>query len=505
MASINTRNTAFALVPETTEGTPVEPSAATQYTSVQAAFTMAPQTAVLESPEYRPSIGQAKPILGAEAPAMNFQHVLRHSGTEGTAPDYNDALKAFFGAETVNGTQRTTDSGSTTSVINVGAGTGSDFVRGSAMLIKDPTNGRRIRAVYSRSTDAITLGFQVPTAPASGIGLGKCIYYTPQNSGHQTLTAWQYIGNGGAIKMMAGARFTGLRLAANAGELINLEMTAQGLGFYMNPIVITSSTRYIDFTDDDGTFAAAVEVRAYKDPHELAEALQTAMRAANTGETHTVTYSNSTGKFTFTCTGTALSLLWNSGANTANSIATKVGFTTAADSSGTAASTGYTSANAMTLTSPYTPTLDDAEAIAARNHEVMIGDASDYTCFNADEVVFDAQLTRALNTSICATTGVASSIIVDRKATLTVSALLDQYNAEFFKRYRAGTTTRFQYSFGVKSGNQWVEGKCGYLFLPTLTVTGWDVVEQDGQAKLNLTLTPYVDSSGNGEMYLGFL
>lgn len=502
--SIGLRNSALAIVPETTEGTAVAPSAATQFTALQTNFSMAPATNVLESEELRQSIGKAKPILGSEAPSVSFSHYLRHSGTEGTAPDYNDLLKAFFGTETVNGTQRTTDSGSTTTVINVGAGTGSDFVRGSGMLIKDPTNGRRIRAVYSRSTDAITLGFQVPTAPASGLGLGKCVYYSPANSGHQALSVWNYMGNGGATKLASGVRITGFSFDATAGELINAEFSGQGLSFYFNPILITSATRYLDWTDDTGTFAAAIDARAYKDPHEVAEALQSAMRAANTAKNAVVTYSNTTGKFTIYTTGTVLTLKFSTGTNTANTIATKIGFTVA-DESGTVATTGYTSDSAMDYSAPYTGTLDDAEAIAARNHEVMIGDATDYACINATSVQFSAELQRAINMSLCAETGVSGSIIVGRSATLTVSTLLNQYDAEFFKRYRAGTATRFQYSFGVKSGNQWVEGKCGYLFLPTLTVTSWDVTDQDGQAMLELELTPYVDSSGNGEMYLGFL
>ncbi len=503
--SIALRNSALAIVPETTEGTAVAPSGATQFTALQASFSMAPATNVLVSDELRQSIGQAKPILGSEAPVVNLAHYLRHSGTEGAAPDYNDLLKAFFGTETVNGTQRVTDSGSTTTVINVAAGTGADFVRGSGMLIKDPLNGRRIRACYSRSTDAITLLFAVPVAPASGISLGKCVYYSPANSGHQALSIWHYMGNGGATRLAAGVRVTGFSFEATAGELINAEFSGEGLAFYFNPILITSTTCYIDWTDDDGTFAAAIAVRAYKDPHEVAEALQTAMRAASAGETATVVYSNTTGKFTITTTGTVLTLLWNTGTNAANSIGTKLGFSVAANDSGTGATTGYTSDSAISFAAPYTGTLDDAEAIAARNHEVMIGDATDYACINANTVNFSAELQRAINMSLCAETGVSGSIIVGRTATLTVSTLLSQYDAEWFKRYRAGTTTRFQYSFGVKSGNQWVEGKCGYLALPSLTVTSWNVTDQDGQAMLELELAPYVDSSGNGEMYLGFL
>lgn len=505
MASIITRSSVLAVVPEATEGTPVAPSAATQYTALQTDFSMAPSYNVLESDELRSSIGKTKPIIGAESPTASFSHYLKHSGVEGQAPDYNDLLKAFFGTETVNATQRVTAAGSTTAVINVAAATGSDFPRGAGFLIKDGTNGYRIRAVYSRSTDAITTLFNVPTAPASGVSLGKCVYYSPADTDHQTLSLWHYLGNGGARQLLSGGRVTGFDFDATAGELVNANFSIDGLGYYFNPIEITSSTRYLDFTDDDGTWACAVAVKMYKDPHELAEALQSAMRAANSGETATVTYSNTTGKFTIKTTGTVLSLLWNTGANTANTIGTKIGFSVAADDTGAAATTGYTSDNAQDFSSPYTPTLDATDAVAAKYHEVMIGDADDYACFGASSISFSGSLDRAITASLCAESGQSGSLITARMGEIQVTALLSKYDAEWFARLRSGTTTRFQYSFGVKSGGNWVAGYCGYLAAIDCTVSSIEVTDEDGQATLSMTLNPYVASSGAGEMYLGFL
>ena len=503
--SIATRSSVLAIVPEVTEGTPVAPSAATQYTAIQTDFTMSPSYDVLENDELSGSIGAKKPIIGNENPTASFSHYLKHSGTEGQAPDYNDLLKAAFGTETVNATERVTAAGSTTAVINVAAATGSDFPRGAGFLIKDGTNGYRIRAVYSRSVDAITTLFNVPTAPAAGVSLGKCAYYSPANSGHQTLDLWHYIGNPGAIELMAGGRVTGFSFDATAGDLINASYDLEGSGYFFDPIMITSSTRYIDFTDDDGTWAAAVAVKTYKDPHELASALQTAMQAANAGETPTVTYSNSTGLFTIKTTGVLLSLLWNTGANAANTIATKVGFSAAANSTGSAATTGYTSATAYSTSSPFTPTLDSSDPLAAKNHEVMIGDATDYACFEASTVGFSATLERAINLSLCAESGQSGSLITARSSEITITALLNQYDAKWFARLREGTTSRFQYSFGTKVGGNWVAGKNGYLAVMDATVSSIEVADQDGQAVLNLTLTPYVNAAGEGEIYLGFL
>jgi len=505
MASISTKASVLAIKPESTEGTPVAPTGATDYVALQPDFTMEPNLDVLENAELRSSIGAAKPILGAENPTASLSHYLRASGTAGTAPEIDDLLLAAFGSKVTNGTERATTSGSTTAILNAASGVGGDFLRGTGMLIKDATNGYRIRVSHARSTDAITLSFEVPSAPASGVNLGKCVVYKPADSGHQTLSVWHYLGNGGGVQLMAGARVTEVSLEAGAGELVNLGFSLEGSGYYFNPIEITSSTRYLDFTDDDGTFACAVTAGWYKDPHELAEALQTAMNTANSGETHTVTYSNTTGRFTIKSTGTVLTLKWNTGTNTANTIATKVGFSAAADSSGTAATTGYTSASAMSLASPYTPTLDSTDPLAAKYHEVMIGDAADYSCFGASNVSVTLTNERAVQGSICAQSGISGSIITGRRVTVNVTALLSQYDADKFARYRAGTDTRFQYSFGPKVGGNWTAGKCGYVYIPTATISSLNVSDQDGLAILEMELTAFVNSSAEGEVYMGFL
>jgi hypothetical protein len=92
---------------------------------------------------------------------------------------------------------------------------------------------------------------------------------------------------------------------------------------------------------------------------------------AVTSEVFTVTYSDSTGKFTITYANAAtLSLLWNSGANTAQSIGTKLGFLVAADDTG---SLTYTSDNAQTLTASYVPSYDAVDPLIFKSAELFIG------------------------------------------------------------------------------------------------------------------------------------
>lgn len=506
MANIATRGSVLAIVPEVTEGTLVAPSSANQYTKVKsdAAFDSGPTS--LENEELSGSIGVSKPVIGISTPSFSFSKYLRASGTAGTAPDFNDLLKAFFGSETANGTERTTDSGSTTTVVNVAAGTGSDFPRGSALLVKDPTNGTRVRAVHSRNTDAITLGFALPAAPASGVSLGKCVYYTPASSGHQTVSVWFYRGNPGVVQAMAGGRVTEFSFEAATGEFVDASFVIEGTEEFINPIEITSSTEVIDFEDDDGDHAASVAVGFYNSPVELAAALQAAMRAAQTNELAVVEYLDASGKFKLTCPGsTTWELKWNTGANTASTIGTKIGFAVAADDTGQTGTAGYTSDNAITVTAPHTPSYDSAGANVGKNHEVMIGLQADYQCFNASQISFNGQNGLRFIESLCAETGRSGSVVNGRSATVAVTALLEQYQATWFERFREGTEVRFQYAYGPKSGGTWVAGSIGYLYLPTCVVTSFNITDEDGLLTLNMELTPFVDSSGNGEMYAGFV
>jgi hypothetical protein len=239
----------------------------------------------------------------------------------------------------------------------------------------------------------------------------------------------------------------------------------------------------------------------YTNPHSLASALQTAMNAASPGEIKTVTYSNTTGKFTISSTGAVFSILWFTGANAANTIGGKIGFVTTANDTG---ATTYTSDNAQVLASPFTPTLDSSDPLVGKNHEVMIGDQDDYLCFHASNVSFAGTLARAVNEDLCAESGISSSQITERSAAVTITALLSQYDAEMASRFQEGTDTRFQYTFGPKVGGNWVAGKVGYVYLPECKVTKFKINDDNGLFTLEIELVPFVATAGVGEMYLGF-
>lgn len=499
----SSKSTALAIVAESVAGTPVDPSGATDFVSLQPDFDLTPNFEILENAEIRASIGKAPPIQGLEQPQGNFSHYLKHSGTEGLAPQFNLLVKSLFGTETANGTQRTTTSGSTVSIVKLGAG-GSDFARGFAVLVKDATNGYSIRPVHSVSTNDLTLGFDLDDAPDTGIGVGKCVNYTPANSGHPSLTMHAYRGNGQAYDVLAGAIVQEMQIKVKAGQMVNATYSFQGTGYYFNPIRL-SATKYVDFDIGGSDLEAPIAAGLYKSPHELAEAIETAMNAVS-ADVITVSYMDNDatngGKFHISTAGSTLNLQWNTGTNTASTIASLIGFSSAADDTG---ATGYYSDSAQSYGAPYTPSLDSSDPLAAKSHQVFIGDSTDNICFCVDDMTITVSNELTNVGCICAESGVDQKKVTGREVKVTITALLDKYDADKMERYRANTDTRFAYNFGVKSGGNWVAGKCGNVYIPSCKVSRFSIQDVNTLIGVEMELTGFVDTSGNGEVYLNFL
>lgn len=501
--AFQTNKSVMAVVAEVTEGTPVLPTSASQYVALQEGFDMAPAFETLESAELTGSIGSAKSIQGIEAPTASVDHYVKHSGTQGDAPEHDLLLKGAFGDSVVAGTEYDTVAGSTISVVNVDAGEGVNFQRGQGLLIKDGTNGYKIRPVLSVATDALTLGFKLPTgqAPAAAVNLGKAVLYKPSES-HPTFTAWMYQANGGAVQAVAGNKITSMSIDAAAGELINASFEMAGISYYFNPVNITATDTKLDFFDGTNR-VATVAAKLYKDPKELADAIQTSMNAQGSVDTFSVSYSDSTGKFTIATSGATLSLKWSTGANTANTIGDKIGFVIASDDTG---ATTYTSDNAQTLTAPQTGSYDTSNPLVAKYNEVLLGDSSDAdpACMQAQSISFSLDNTKTNILDICAESGVSGSIISKRAVSVDIVATLSQYEVEKFKRFRTSQNTSFLYNFGSRSGGNWEAGKSGCLYIPTCTISSFKVSDGDGLVTLEMTLTAFV-ASGAGEVYLNFL
>lgn len=497
--AVQTRSTVFALTKEVTEGTPVFPTSGGDFSAFQEGFSVTPSFATLDSAELQKSIGRTKSTLGFEEPTASVNHYLRHSGVEGTEPDFDVLLENALGAKQVNSTERLTAAASTVSLLKLVSG-GSDFTRGMGVLCKDPINGYSIRNVSSVATNDLSLAQNLPAAPGSGLGVGKAVHYKVNDLGtYPTLSLFTYRGDGGALELLSGGRVTEFSADATAGEFLNAAFSIAGINYKFDPIEITATTKYIDF-NDGGVKVATVAEKTYKDPYELASAIQTAMDGAST-DTITCSYDDSTRKFTITTNGVTLSILWNTGTNTANSIATKIGFTTASDS--TAALT-YTSPNALSFAAPFVPTYDSTDNLVAKNHELIFGSATDIVCAGAQSVSVSLANTKTDLTSICAESGKSGSIISGREVTAEVVAYLSEGQAEEFKRYRNNDTIAFTYNGGQKSGGNWVPGTCVNIHMPTARISDFSLGDSDGVVTLNMTLQAFVES-GKGEFFVTML
>jgi len=500
MVALQNRSSAFAVVPEVSEGVPVVPTSAGQYLPIQDDIELVPEFEVLENAELKNSLGKAKSILGAESPTGSASLYLKHSGVEGTSPEAQELYQAIFGAESTVAVENLTTVASTVSALEMASVT--DLERGSAVLVKHATLPHEIRPIESIASTTITPAFDMTNAAITGLGTGKAVLFKPANVGHQTVSLWHYVANGGAIQMVSGARPTEMSVSFEAGQLINTNWSFEGLQYYFNPIEITSTDIYLDFTDDQGTVAAIITADMYKDPIELADAIATAMNAL-TSETMTCVYSSDTGKYTIaTTTSTLFSLLWNTGTNTANTVGDKLGFTVASDDTGAIT---YTSDSAISFDSPQTPSFDDADPLAAKDNEVMIGSASDNVCFHASTVEFTLGVPKTDISDVCAVSGKSGSLPTERTVSITVSTLLEKFEADKFKRFRNNDETKFLYNFGTKTAGNWNPGKCGSLYGANMTITSFSLTPADGLIQLDMELTSFVNSAGDGEVYLSFV
>lgn len=501
--AILTRKSVLAIKKEVVEGTPIAPTASGDYVALQDDFSLAPAFETLENAELKDSLGSAKAIQGLENPAGSFSHYWRHSGVEGQEPDYGPLLESIFGDVDIALTEYNTVAGSTTSAINVDVGEGAFFQRGQALLVKHAAFPWEITIVESVAGDVITPLFNLKNAPATGTDLGLSVTYLPVNDGHPTLSVWHYLGNGGAIQLVSGARVVSLNTTFDAGQLINSNVSFEGNEYYYDPLEVVAGTNdKLDFTDDGGTFVATITAKMYKDPIELAEEIQKQLNAAGT-ETFTVSYDSDTGKYTIAnTTGAVLSLLWFSGANAADTIGALLGFDTSADDT---ASLSYTSDDPITLSSPQSPVFDTEDPNVAKANEFWLGDATDAVCSKASSVSWALDVPKSDISDICATSGKSGSRPNSRTSSFTASLLLSEYDAAKFKKFRANDNVKCQYNFGKKVSGDWVPGQCGSVVIPTGTITEFEIVDDEGLAYLNITVQAYVNDAGDGEVYAAFV
>lgn len=500
---LQTRNTVVAIKKEVTQNTLVPPSATTDFIPILDDLSVTPAFDTIESAEMQASIGKTKSIKGFENPTANISLYWKGSSVEGQAANWDELLEALLGAKSTATTEYDTVAGSTASILNLGAGEAATFEKGEAVMVKDSslTNGYQIRNILSIDTmlDKLTLSQNLPAAPQIGSNLGKALLYKAANSGHPSLSIWDYRANGGILQVMGGSRPVSLSASITAGDAIQAQFALEGVEYYYDPIIVGATSKYIDF-NDGGVKAVSVAEKAYKDPYELAEAIQAAMDAAST-DTITCTYDDATQKFTIATNGATLTLLSNTGVNIANAIWTKIGFSVAADHS---AALSYPSDTAVSFAASYVPAFDATDINVAKNNQVLIGTATEISCFRASAMTLNIGNTHKKVDDICATSGRSSSLFTGRDVSVDVTFYPTTGQAEEFKRFRNNDEVMFTFNFGRKSGGNWVPGTAWNIHFPTAVISNLEITDEDSLVACNMTLTAFV-KDGNPEIYINQL
>ncbi|MGB0452718.1 MAG: FG-GAP repeat protein [Bacteriovoracaceae bacterium] len=107
---------------------------------------------------------------------------------------------------------------------------------------------------------------------------------------------------------------------------------------YTSTINITSTNKYLDFVDDGVDLQISIQETTYQSIETVCSTIATEMNlasnAASNNNTFTCTYNSKTNKVKLTSDGAALTLKWNTGAQSANSLASILMFSAATDDTG---------------------------------------------------------------------------------------------------------------------------------------------------------------------------
>lgn len=504
-----TRSSVYAFARETTEGTLKDP-AATDFTVVREGASLQSAVNTVSSDELRNSIGASKAFATNQAPTGSIPKYFKPSGTEGDAPDYGILIESCLGGVAVASTEYQTAAASTAGTsaaaakIKLTPGDESDFQLGQALLVKDGTNGYAVRNVTAIASGELTSNFNFGTAPGAGLGLGKAVLYYPSDVDQPTFSAHMYqssAAGSGVHLAMAGCRTTAMNIEFTANELAGVTFEIGGLSFYQNPITITSTSKYIDFTDSGSTVSCQLAEKTYSNPMDLAAEIASKMSAASV-DTISCSWSNSTGKFTITSDGSTLSLLWATGANTANSAKTKLGFSNADD---TGALT-YTSDSAQAYNPSVTPDYDDQDPQVVRYNMFQIGDFSDYVCAGGSTLTVNIGTPKTDIPNWCAETGLDESVVLSREVTFSATLKFEQHNVKQFYDLINNSETQVAFVHGQRtagSGN-WVPGTIVSVYMPTVSLTASTIADQDGYLVVQVEGTAFVGDTMS-DIYINFL
>jgi len=514
--AFSSKSKVMAFIKETSEGVIVDPTAAS-FSVVREGSALVGAVETTSSDELRNSIGASKSFVTKEAPTGSVSRYIKTSGIEGVAPEDAILYEAALGGQEIHATEVVTAAGSTAgdssnrAILKVADGDilAGELKVGQAVLIKDGANGYAVRPIYAidsaASPDEVTLGFNLGVAPASGVGLGKAVFWNTADDSQPTFSAHEFqssSANSAYHLTHGGCRTNSVAMDFPANDLATVAFEIGGINFGENQISIGANNKYIDFTDSSGTVAAIIDEGRYQTPIHLADAISAKMlaaSAASAGDNISCSFDSSTGKFNIASDGTVLSLLWNTGANTANSIGASIGFLVAADD--TAALT-YDSDNALSYGPAVTPSYDDSQPSVVKDNMLILGDFDDYICFGGQAFNITIGTPKTDVPNWCAESGVDESAILSREVSITGTLKFKRHDADRTYKMLKNQTVSLAFVTGRKIGGNWEPGTVQCNYCPEVSITTKNIIDSDGYIVEEFAGTAIVGTAGLQDVYI---
>jgi len=132
------KSTVVYVTEEVTEGTAVDPTLGTQSVGVQAdGFEMNGEKELVERSLLRAGIQRQVPRTGIKTCSASLGVEASANSTAGTEPDYDLLMQSLLGGRRQNITEVTTETGHSTTVLNIGDADISKFAVGDIVLVKE--------------------------------------------------------------------------------------------------------------------------------------------------------------------------------------------------------------------------------------------------------------------------------------------------------------------------------------------------------------------------------
>jgi hypothetical protein len=228
-------NTVIAVETEVTEGTYLAPTASSSFVQTLAdGSEMTPAKELIERNVFNGSIGKSTPRTGTKSVSGSLPVEYRSAEVEGSAPEYDKLLLSAMGQKRSMSVALTTDTGHTTSVINIQDGDIGDINVGDIVMIKQ-TGAYHVSPVSAVDDTLgaanITLLIPMAAAPADGVQIARFTTYVTADSGHPSLSVSKYVENA-VLEQAAGCKVTSMALESfETGQISSLNFAFEGMSF----------------------------------------------------------------------------------------------------------------------------------------------------------------------------------------------------------------------------------------------------------------------------------